>query len=102
MRTMTSPDLTPAPVLLIQTTFAGELGQDAGGVARDMLSALTQQLCSPATGLFRRVGPQGSGRLYPAPGACDPAQARRYKLLGQVMAKVMGVMVVAWAVCEWL
>jgi hypothetical protein len=65
-------------------------------VTRDLISALTQQLCSPAAGLFRRVGGGGDGggggggRLYPVPGECGAAQARRFKLLGQFMAKVGG------------
>jgi hypothetical protein len=79
-----SPNLPlgPPPFFL-----AGEQGQDAGGVARDMLSTLTQQLASPAAGLFRPAG-RGGRQLYPVPGACDAAQAKRYRLLGQVMAKV--------------
>jgi hypothetical protein len=67
--------------------FDGEQGQDAGGVARDLLSTLTQQLCAPAAGLFRPAG-RGGRALYPVPGPCGAAQVRRYKLLGLVMAKV--------------
>ena len=72
---------------LPQPRAAGEQAQDIGGVSRDLLSALTQQLCAPSSGLFRRAGP-GGAHLYPGAGPCGAARLRRYRLVGQVMAKV--------------